>query len=76
MVWILCHGTESLANGIQMELPPGWSLHFVFHIDKLKRYILSEGFLWEVQPPPPIVVKDHLEYEVKDLIFHQGKGAH
>ena len=56
----------------RVDLPPGWCLHPVFHIDKLKKYIHSEEFLWEVQPPPPVVVEDHLEYEVEDLIRHLG----
>ena len=58
----------------RVNLPPGWRLHPVFHVNKLKKYIHSEEFLWEVHPPPPVVVEDHLEYEVEDLIRHQGKG--
>ena len=58
-----------------MDLPPGWHLHPVFHIDKLKKYIHSKEFLQEVQPPPPVVVEDHLEYKVEDLIQHRGKGT-
>ena len=59
----------------RVDLPPGWRLHPVFHIDKLKKYIRSEEFLREVHPPPPVVVEDHLEYEVEDLIRHRGKGT-
>ena len=59
----------------RVDLPPGWRLHPVFHVDKLKKYIRSEEFLWEVHPPPPVVVEDHLEYEVEDLIRHRGKGT-
>ena len=59
----------------RVELPPSWRLHPVFHIDKLKKYIRSEEFLREVQPPPPVVIEDHLEYEVEDLIRHRGKGT-
>ena len=29
-----------------------------------------------MKPPPPILVEDHLEYEVEDLIRHHGCGAH
>ena len=59
----------------RVELPPGWRLHPVFHVDKLKKYIRSEEFLREVHPPPPVVIEDHLEYEVEDLIRHRGKGT-
>ena len=52
----------------RVDLPPNWCLHPVFHIGKLKKYIRSEEFLWEVHPPPPIVVENYLEDEVEDLI--------
>ena len=59
-----------------MDLSPGWCLHPVFHIDKLKKYICSEEFLWGIQLPPPVVVEDHLEFEVQDLTWHRNKGDH
>ena len=59
----------------KVNLPLGWQIHPVFHIDRLKRYVRSEEFLWEVEPPPPILVEDHLEYEVEDLIWHRGRGT-
>ena len=52
----------------RVDLPPCWHLHPVFHMDKLKKYIHSEEFLREVHPPPPVVLEDHLEYEVEDVI--------
>ena len=59
----------------RVNLPPSWCLHPIFHVDKLKKYICSEEFLREVHPPPPVVIEDHLEYDVEDLIWHQGKGT-
>ena len=59
----------------KVDLPPGWQIHPVFHIDRLKWYVYSEEFLWEVEPPPSVLVEDHLEYEVEDLIQHHGRGA-
>ena len=76
MSWALCHHKESLANGYRVDLPPGCHLHLVFHIEKIKHYTRSEDFLREVQPPPPVVVEDPLEYKVEDLIWYRGKGAH
>ena len=40
-----------------------------------RRTELREEFLQEVHPPPPVMVEDHLEYEVEDLIWHRGKGT-
>ena len=59
----------------KVDLPPAWQIHPVFHIDRLKRYVHSEEFLREVEPTAPILVEDHLEYEVEDLIRHRGRGA-
>ena len=28
-----------------------------------------------MEPPPPVVVEDHLEYEVEDLIRRRGRGT-
>ena len=58
-----------------LDLPPGWHIHATFHVSKLKRYIRSEEFLREVEPPPPELVEGHLEYEVERIIGHKGKGA-
>ena len=33
-----------------LDLPPGWQIHLVFHVNKLKHYICSEEFLREVKP--------------------------
>ena len=59
----------------KVGLSPRWQIHPVVHIDCLKRYVHSEEFLWEVEPPPPVLVEDHLEYEAEDLIRHRGHGA-
>ena len=58
-----------------MDLPLGWRLHPVFHIDNLNKYSCSKEFLWGFLPPAPTVVEHHLDYEVEDLIRHQGQGA-
>ena len=59
----------------RLDLPPSWGIHPVFHVSKVKRYVHSEEFLWEVKPPPPVLVGDTLEYEVEGILQHQGKGA-
>ena len=58
-----------------LDLPLGWWIHPVFHTSKLKRYIRSEEFLREVEPPSPVLVGDTLEYEVEGILRHQGTGT-
>ena len=57
----------------RVDLPLFWHLHPIFHVEKLNEYIRSEEFLWEVRPPPHVVVEDNLEDDVEDLIWHHGK---
>ena len=58
-----------------LDLPPGWRIHPVFHVSKLKRYIRSEEFLREVEPPPPVLVGDTVEYEVEGDSAASGQGG-
>ena len=58
-----------------LDLPPGWHIHPTFHVSKLRRYIRSEEFLREVEPPPPVLVEGYQEYEVEQILRHTGKGA-
>ena len=58
-----------------LDLPSGWKIHPVSHFSKLKHYIRSEEFLREVEPSPPVLVGDTLEYEVEGILRHQGKGV-
>ena len=55
-------------------MPLGWRIHPAFHASELKRYTHSEELLWEVEPPPLVLVGDALEYEVEGILRHQGKG--
>ena len=59
----------------QLELPPDWKIHPVFHISNLKRYIRSAEFGRTELPPPPILIDGEEEYEVEAILRHKGKGA-
>ena len=59
----------------KVDLPPAWQIHPSFHIDRLKWDVRLEEFLWELEPPPPILVEDHLGHEAEDLIQDRGRGA-
>ena len=59
-----------------LELPPGWKIHSTFHVSNLRRYYTSQEFVRTEQPPPPILIEDHLEYEVEAILRHRGQGRH
>jgi hypothetical protein len=60
---------------VELDLPPDWKIHSVFHVSNLRKYTRSEEFDRVEQPPPPIVVDDDEEYEVEAILRHKGKGA-
>ena len=59
----------------ELDLPPDWKVHPVFHISNLRRYVRSEEFNWTEKPPPPILVDGEEEYEVETILRHKGRGA-
>ena len=73
--WVGPFCIQNIVSPFVLDLPLGWRIHPIFHTNKLKRYICSEEFLREVEPPPPILVGDTLEYEIKGILRHQGTGA-
>ena len=64
----LCITQEISPVAYELDLPSGWKNHLIIHVSKLKRYICSEEFLWEVVPPS-VVLKGHtLEYKVEGIL--------
>ena len=59
----------------QLDLPPAWRIHPVFHVCNLKRFNRSTEFVRGERPPSPIVIKGEEEYEVKGILRHKGEGA-
>ena len=49
-------------------------MHPTFHASHLKASIRHLEFEQEVEPPPPVLMDDELEYEVEATLHHRGKG--
>ena len=59
----------------RLDLPQGWKIHPTFNVSHLKRYLQSEEFVREVEPPPLELVEGVLEYKIEGILWHKGKGA-
>ena len=57
----------------RLELPRTWNIHPVFHVDLLAPHNFTEAYGLAYPRPPPDIIDDEEEYEVKEIIFNRVK---
>src|SRR5487761_659493 len=70
-----CHGPFQIIKVIspvayQLELPPQWNIHPVFHASLLTPYIETDSHGPNFSRPPPDLIKGEAEYEVENIRNH------
>ena len=58
----------------QLELPPQWKIHDVFHIDLLTPYHETDVHGTNFTQPPPDLVDGEEEYEVEEILDSRKHG--
>ena len=58
----------------QLELPPQWKIHDVFHIDLLTPYHETDIHGANFTQPPPDLINGEEEYEVKEILDSRKHG--
>ena len=58
----------------QLELPPQWKIHDVFHIDLLTPYHETEVHSANFMQPPPDLIDGEEEYEVEEILDSRKHG--
>jgi len=60
------------SGAFKLELPEGWMIHNVFHEDLLTRCVeLKFKGQHEKPAPPPTIINEEEEYEVKEVQKHR-----
>lgn len=54
----------------ELELPTSRRIHPVFHIRKLRTYVVDDDFPKGEQPLPPNWIDNHFQYQVQKLLDH------
>ena len=68
--------TKALPSGIdfQLELPPQWKIHLVFHASLLMPYKETEEHGHNFEQLPPELIEGELEYEVEQVLASRRTG--
>ena len=59
----------------KLQLPSIWSIHNVFHASLLSSYCSTEPYGPTFLSPPPDVIDNEEEYEVKAILSHKGPNS-
>jgi hypothetical protein len=58
----------------QLQLPPSWNIHPVFHASLLSSYSETPSHSPNFSRPPPDLIENEEEYEVEQIKVHQSFG--
>ena len=58
----------------QLQLPPSWNIHPVFHASLISPYSETPSYGPNFSRPPPDLINNEEEYEVKQIKAHQSFG--
>jgi Chromo (CHRromatin Organisation MOdifier) domain len=58
----------------QLDLPPSWKIHNVFHASLLTPYHETPEHGPNFLKPPPDIIEDQPEWEVEQILKHQTYG--
>jgi len=58
----------------QLCLPPQWTIHPMFHASLLTPYVKTKEYRENYSRPPPDLIDDREQYEVKTIKSHQHHG--
>jgi hypothetical protein len=59
---------------VQLELPPQWNIHPVFHINLISAYTETQAHGPNFTRPPPDLIDGEEEYEVEQIRSHRTWG--
>ena len=58
----------------QLQLPPSWNIHPVFHASLLSSYSETPAYSPNFSRPPPDLINNEEEYEVEQIKVHRSFG--